>query len=238
MQLSVLQEVLAPALVPPFKIEVNGYGSYEELDKILSEESGKDEKNLSFDERRRREFENLVRARIDNIINIVAEFSFRGGVVNLQQSIKSGPNRGKADYTEDRRVEVKVGGLGIYQTIVLHEFGHIFGLADEYPEVGIHGGTQKNRRIGYSVSHSPYLSNKYGEEYDDLVTAQSRHSDSIMSLGEVLEKRHYSGFLEALIRITEDATKKIPEGNLLKEAAKLWSIGEASSPQPEESEKS
>ena len=229
MQLSVLQEALAAALDPPFEVEVNGYGSYEEWSKI-PEQLKKDEKEeLSLDEIREREFEEFVRTRINNVTSIVAGVGFRGGVVNHQESI--GPALGsnsEEEYAEDRRVEVKVGALRIPQTTVLHEFGHIFGLADEYPEVGFHGGSEKKRPIGYSVSHSPYLSERYGEEYDDLVRTQSSHSESIMSVGEVFERRHYSGFLEALVWITESVTKKIPEGNPLKEATKRWSIGETS----------
>ena len=66
------------------------------------------------------------------------------------------------------------------------------------------------------------------ERGNEIGTADITHSDSIMSLGEVVECRHYSTFLETLVKITVDAGYE--------NAADRWVLGSASSPVSEESE--
>lgn len=103
---------------------------------------------------------------------------------------------GEQGATEDpiwRRVDIVIGNFEATQTTVLHEFGHIFGLADEYPTQD--GGS---RDVGTEADHSD-LAENLGLTADPVV---AHHSDSIMSNGEVVEPYHYCTFLEALGTMT------------------------------------
>ncbi|NJL85811.1 MAG: hypothetical protein HC886_07285 [Leptolyngbyaceae cyanobacterium SM1_1_3] len=92
-----------------------------------------------------------------------------------------------------RRVDITIGNFESDQTTVLHEFGHMFGLGDEYPTPD--GGS---RDVGTRVAHSALA--------ETLIPGQqpivAHHDESIMSNGEVIRPHHYVTFLEALGTMT------------------------------------
>ena len=108
-----------------------------------------------------------------------------------------------------RRVDLTVGDFRSQQTTVLHEFGHVFGLADEYPTAD--GGS---RDVGTPVDHSQ-LAQNMGLAAAPVV---AHHSDSIMSNGEVVEPYHYATFLEVLGTMTSTTG--------------MWSAGPGPGPAP------
>ena len=203
-KLEALVAALDRELVPPFDVEVAAYCTREESLKVGFDEDKKFSVPLLQ--------KNLLRPRADGVIAILTE-KMQGLANNIVFDSLSSSSSGGND-AESRRVEIKIGAFRTIQTTVLHEFGHIFGLEDEYPE-------QRKRETGDEVQHSPYLIQNYGEKYRDVATARTMSSDSIMSAGEVVEPRHYSTFLEALVKITEQAGYP--------NAASHWKVGGASS---------
>lgn len=156
-----------PAM-PDFALTVTGRSSTE----------GSDAHNQSLSEDRAREVSNAL---------------VRGGVKS-QPTVRGEGERGATEDPSWRRVDIDIGSFRAQQTTVLHEFGHIFGLGDEYPSAD--GGS---REVGTAVAHSQ-LANDLGLAADPVV---AHHSDSIMSNGEVVEPHHYATFLEVLGTMTD-----------------------------------
>jgi len=93
-----------------------------------------------------------------------------------------------------RRVEIVVG-TGELQTTVAHEFGHVFGLKDEYVTRGTSfSGT--GLAAGDVVGHS--------QMSEDIGAGQvvAENSDNIMSMGNEVRAQHYGSFGAALRRLT------------------------------------
>jgi outer membrane protein OmpA-like peptidoglycan-associated protein len=91
-----------------------------------------------------------------------------------------------------RRVDITVGALKNSQETILHEFGHMFGLGDEYPDAGA------GRPAGTPVAHSA-LAQKLIPGQQPIVATDS---DNIMSAGETIRPHHYVTFLEVLGTMT------------------------------------
>lgn len=81
------------------------------------------------------------------------------------------------------------------QVVANHEFGHILGLGDEYPEVNIPKGI--NRPEGAKTTHTD-LAVSLGQR---RVVAE--YSEAIMSVGDLVEPHHYVTFLQALQKVTK-----------------------------------
>ena len=93
-----------------------------------------------------------------------------------------------------RRVDLFVG-KGEMQNTVAHEFGHVFGLDDEYVVKGTSiSGT--GYAAGEKVGHSA-ISEKMNK---GKVVAEN--SDNMMSLGNEVKPQHYLTFAEALASLT------------------------------------
>ena len=86
-------------------------------------------------------------------------------------------------------------GSGELQNTVAHEFGHVFGLKDEYVSVGT-SFSGSGTAAGTTVAHSG-MSEKIGGN-----KAVSESSDNMMSMGNRVQKQHYATFGWALKELT------------------------------------
>ena len=212
-KLEALAAALNQEMVPSFELEVVAYCNGNELS------AGTNENNIVV---RELLLENLLEPRAESVKAILTEKGI--GNVNFNRQ-KSRDLEGKK--LEDSRVEIILGKAKFSQVVVIHEFGHIFGLRDEYPE-----GKRQN---GDPVVQAPYLESVYGDKYKDTISTRVSPGESIMSGGEKFEPHHYSTFLEALVRITETAGygNNVPPD---KDAASHWNVGKASSSEPSDSQ--
>ena len=103
------------------------------------------------------------------------------------------------DPSDFRRVEITVirEGSGGQNTLA-HEIGHVFGLGDEYAEVG----GMYNRPAGSAATHDP-LARKAGVSSGATVADDQR----MMSGGNVFGAAHYSTFADALNQLTSKRWK-------------------------------
>jgi outer membrane protein OmpA-like peptidoglycan-associated protein len=116
-------------------------------------------------------------------------------------------NRGTQDATggekaEDRRVELIVGD-GRRQVLAAHEFGHAFGLDDEYADTPMYGGS--GAAVGDAASHDAQTREMQDDSGTHLPGAIHEETDSIMSAGNVVRPQHYSTFHAALCDITNES---------------------------------
>ena len=104
---------------------------------------------------------------------------------------------GAAPTADFRRAEIQIGEFQSDQRTVVHEFGHMLGLADEYPAAD----GAASRTVGQEVAHSDLA--------ETLIPGQqpilAHHSENVMSNGEVVRPHHYVTFLEALGTMTSSA---------------------------------
>jgi outer membrane protein OmpA-like peptidoglycan-associated protein len=89
----------------------------------------------------------------------------------------------------EQRVEIRIGS-GERQNTVAHEFGHVFGLSDEY--------TEGDRMAGHDAWHN-HTSTDAGVSEGAMV----EQSDNIISVGNEVRPQHYSTFAWALNKLTE-----------------------------------
>ena len=148
--------------------------------------SGSDEYNLG-----------LAQRRADAV---KAELS-ADGFNNINTRVASTPlGEGPAAGSEDptfRRVDMIPDG-GESQTVAVHEFGHAFGLDDEY---GAEFGAGRPAP-GTPVGHDPATRAMTDATGGNLPGAVVENNNNIMSVGNVVRPQHYSTFHEALRAIT------------------------------------
>lgn len=116
------------------------------------------------------------------------------GISNLTERL-SESSKGETDNNANpdgneayyRAVDIKIGS-GERQNTVAHEFGHVFGLADEYEEGG--------RSAGDNSGHDR-LSKRMGTG-----AAPVENNDGIISMGNEVRAQHYSVFVWALRELT------------------------------------
>ncbi len=107
----------------------------------------------------------------------------------------------EAQQASERRVEVTIDS-GEAQIVAAHEFGHAFGLDDEYA-VGAGsriGGT--GAVAGTPTAHDPLTRNMTDAKGNPLAGAIHENNEGIMSLGNVVRPQHYSTFHKALTTVT------------------------------------
>jgi outer membrane protein OmpA-like peptidoglycan-associated protein len=138
----------------------------------------------------------LAQSRIDTVRNFLASIGFTG--INERISTR---NMGEAGATEDPewcRVDLVVGS-GEGQLVATHEFGHVFGLADEYVSNNVNPGgsiSGSGKAVGSVVGH------------DDMAKAIgtsgaiAENNDNIMSLGNAIKPEHYATFGWSLGQVT------------------------------------
>lgn len=155
--------------IPPFAVTLTGHASSE----------GTEDDNLRLSEDRARSVSNEI----------------VGSGAKRQPTIVAEGERGADATAAWRKVEIAVGNFESDQTTVLHEFGHMLGLGDEYPESDATG----SRTVGQRVAHSA-LAERLIPGQQPIV---AHHDESIMANGEVIRPYHYVTFLEALGNLTD-----------------------------------
>ena len=141
----------------------------------------------------------LVAARLSAVMDYLREKRFPNIETRVQTENRSDLMAESYADTEGnasafRRVEIMVG-MGGLQNTVAHEFGHVFGLLDEYATEGT-SFTGTGTAPGTTVGHSG-MSDAIGAG-----RVQSENSDNIMSMGNVVRAQHYGPFGWALNQIT------------------------------------
>ena len=133
--------------------------------------------------------EQLSQKRIDSVKTVIQG----EGIANFDDRIHES-NQGETEngaYEDDdayfRSVEIKIGS-GERQNTVAHEFGHVFGLADEYEE--------DSRSAGDASGHDG-LSQRMGTG-----RALVENNDGIISTGNEVRAQHYSPFVWTLRELT------------------------------------
>jgi outer membrane protein OmpA-like peptidoglycan-associated protein len=175
--------------MPPFAVTVTGHASSD----------GKEAYNLSLSERR---------------AEAVSEVIVKAGA--KKPPTTSGVGEAGAGPTPDwRRVDITVGSFQGDQQTVRHEFGHMFGLGDEYPEADQSLAERLRRRLTEVVTGRPDTSRPVGTPVahsalaERLIPGQepilAHDSDNIMSAGETIRPHHYVTFLEVLGTMTGTA---------------------------------
>lgn len=125
----------------------------------------------------------------------VREYLRANGFANVDtRVIDEGRGEREADITDpnrasDRRVDLLVDG-GARQITALHEFGHSFGVNDEY-------GT-----VGTTPGHDTWARDMTDASGARLPGAVREHNGGVMSLGNEVRARHYANFHHALQTIT------------------------------------
>jgi outer membrane protein OmpA-like peptidoglycan-associated protein len=148
--------------------------------------SGSEEYNLDLGLRRTEYVRNyLLNHGFTNTESNVVEISHGENEAN--------PAATAAEQERERRVEITVG-TGQAQTVAAHEFGHAFGLGDEY--VG------SSMPVGSRAEHDELVKNMTDESGANLPGAIHEETDSIMSVGNVVRPQHYSTFHNALVQVT------------------------------------
>ena len=122
-------------------------------------------------------------------IKAVSDYLTAGGLDQAATRIET-DNKGEEGATEDeswQRVDVIIGS-GERQHTLSHEFGHVFGLQDEYATDTGSGLSGTGSNAGTVVAH------------DDLATgigadnATAENNDGIMSMGNEIRGQHYATF--------------------------------------------
>ncbi|HEU4323854.1 MAG TPA: OmpA family protein [Roseiflexaceae bacterium] len=139
----------------------------------------------------------LAQRRIDTVRKFLDSVGFTGITDRLSES-----NQGEQDAedTEEwRRVDLIVGD-GQGQLVMSHEFGHVFGLDDEYVSSDQNPGgsiSGSGSAVGAAVGHDG-MARSLG------VTggAIAENNDGIMSLGNNVREQHYATFGWALQKVT------------------------------------
>jgi outer membrane protein OmpA-like peptidoglycan-associated protein len=141
----------------------------------------------------------LVAARIQSVVDYLRERHFpnietRISQINRSDTVAETQADTKDNAARFRRVDLIVG-TGELQNTVAHEFGHVFGLRDEYASKGTSfSGT--GTTPGTEVGHSD-MAEALGDD-----TVLSENSDNIMSMGNEVRSQHYATFGWALHQLT------------------------------------
>lgn len=162
----------------PTQVTIQGYTSA----------SGSEEYNLNLGLQRTNAVRDYIISKgFTNADSRVMEISFGEG----EASETSTP----VQQEQERRVELIVDS-GTAQRVAAHEFGHAFGLGDEYAS-GFGGPAAGNR-----AGHDQLVKNMTDESGGNLPGAIRENTDSIMSVGNVVRPQHYATFDKALKQVT------------------------------------
>src|SRR4051812_17264861 len=142
----------------------------------------------------------------------VEAFMRAKGFVNVEKRVTGS---GVGDTTaaggeneNDRRVDIVIGSGGNQNTLQ-HEFGHAFGLGDEYANTPlVSSGLGRNTgtpQMGDDATHDNLVKNMVDAGGQPLAGAVCEPTDSIMSVGNVVRPQHYATFHAALTQITKQS---------------------------------
>ncbi len=162
----------------------------------------------------------LAQRRIDAVRNFLTTNGFTNvsGTIAEDAQGETGTNDTDtpAQQAQQRRVDI-IAGNGNAQVVGAHEFGHAFGLGDEYaiapapgtapidpatgaPATSLISGT--GNPSGTAASHDGLARNMTDASGTNLPGAIHENNDNIMSLGNVVQPQHYATFHAALVEIT------------------------------------
>lgn len=167
------------------EIDLTGYASA----------PGTSDYNSSLVESRLTSVQNYVDAKMDSSnlnTNVSTTTRTNDSDTSAEEDLANNPaTHDPADY---RRVDILITRPGRGgQNVFAHELGHVFGLGDEYAEVG----SGYNRPTGTAASHDQ-LARDAGVSGGALVA----DDDRMMSTGNVVGAAHYSTFADALNQLT------------------------------------
>lgn len=145
--------------------------------------SGSDEYNLDLSRRRAEAVRDYLQA------NGFADVPIR---VHIDPQGESAADQTR-DNPADRRVDLLVDG-GQRMVTASHEFGHAFGLGDEYAGSG--------RPIGSDAAHHDLAARMTDASGQHLPGAAVEHTGGIMSFGSEVRPQHYATFHHALETVT------------------------------------
>ena len=157
----------------------------------------------------------LAQRRADAVRTELTSQGFRNITTRVKDDIE-GEAGATGDAAHDRRVDLIADG-GVAQVVVAHEFGHAFGLADEY--------TTKPSQLGTPAGHDDDV--KAMQKASGLPETGAIREDNgnIMSDGTFVLPQHYATFHHALVTITS-----VPEWALGPKTAKPGATGGAAAP--------
>ncbi|HEU5315346.1 MAG TPA: OmpA family protein, partial [Chloroflexota bacterium] len=138
----------------------------------------------------------LAQRRIDAVRDQLSAFGFTG--INERVTTQNLGEEGATEDAEWRRVDLVVGS-GEGQLVAAHEFGHVFGLMDEYVSNDVNPGgsiTGSGSAVGTAVGHDA-MAKAIGTS-----GAVAENNDDIMSLGNAVQPKHYATFGWALAQVT------------------------------------
>ncbi|HEX6024110.1 MAG TPA: OmpA family protein [Solirubrobacter sp.] len=143
----------------------------------------------------------LSQKRVDS----VAKFMRDHGFLNVTTRV-SGEGVGEAEASggeneNDRRVDIVIGS-GNSQNTLRHEFGHAFGLGDEYAGTPLVSSGPGVPTVGQDATHDNLVKKMVDAGGTPLKGAVCEPTDSIMSVGDVVRPQHYATFHAALTKIT------------------------------------
>jgi outer membrane protein OmpA-like peptidoglycan-associated protein len=164
----------------PAKVELVGHAS----------QSGDDTYNLD-----------LSKRRAANVLKALTKGGFRNVTTRIASEGKGEEGANPVEDAADRRVDMIVDG-GDAQIIAAHEFGHAFGLGDQYATDagGFITGTGKNS--GSRSPHDDQAKKMTDSSGTNLGGSVNENNADIMSLGNKVSAQHYSMFHSALCEIT------------------------------------
>jgi outer membrane protein OmpA-like peptidoglycan-associated protein len=132
-----------------------------------------------------------------------------GSIITDPQGVDAGASTrdSAAKQERQRRVDLIVDS-GASQVLAAHEFGHAFGLGDEYstaPAAGTAGTstiTGSGGTSGTPADHDGLTKNMTDASGTHLPGAVHENNDNIMSFGNTVQPQHYSTFHAALQQIS------------------------------------
>ncbi|HET6547243.1 MAG TPA: hypothetical protein VFG79_02220, partial [Solirubrobacter sp.] len=89
------------------------------------------------------------------------------------------------------------------QNTLAHEFGHAFGLGDEYAGTPLVQAGPGVPNVGQDATHDNLVKKMVDAGGTPLKGAVCEPTDSIMSVGDVVRPQHYATFHAALTQITQ-----------------------------------
>lgn len=155
---------------------------------------GSDRYNRSLVEQRLNTVQNYISAHIagSNITTAITTTRTNDSDTSAEETAANYPDF--YDPSTFRRVDIQVERQGRGgQNVFAHELGHVFGLGDEYVEVG----SGYNRPAGSAATHNQ-LAIDAGVAGGAVVGDDTR----MMSTGNVVGAAHYSTFADALNQLT------------------------------------
>lgn len=133
----------------------------------------------------------LAQRRADAVRNHLRDNGFHNVDVRVVEDVRGEAEASQVDphRAEDRRVDLIVDG-GERMNVAVHEWGHAFGLEDEYGVVGTRPGQH---------DMASAMTDAAGNR---LPGAVREHNAGIMSFGTEVRPRHYATFHNALETVT------------------------------------